>query len=150
LQHLCMVMPSAGRHFSVWKTCLVRDELQQADVLLAPSREAAQVVCNPIGESKLAVLEQLPQSRGYQHLGVRVKQPELIVVSWQDLCVRFMPVANAGQTKTAVHHAMPLTRERDLAARVLVVVDVRLDQIKQRLQFVRVDGGGVEGHLMSL
>jgi IMP dehydrogenase/GMP reductase len=61
-----------------------------------------------------------------------------------------VPVAYAGQTKTAVHQALSLTRDHDLAARVLVVVDVRLDQVKQGLQFVRVDGGGVEGHVMSL
>ena len=51
LQHLCVVVPSAGRHFSVWKTGLVRDELQQGDVLFAICRKAGQMVCHAIGKA---------------------------------------------------------------------------------------------------
>ena len=139
--HPRMVGPGRLGHVVGRKAALMRHHLLQRDVGLAARGELRQVVGDLVHEGQLAFLDQRPDRRTGQHLGL-AEQQEQVVVGRRHLGGLGLRVAvGAEQRELAV------PRERDLRAGIAAFLDMLLDQPVEVIERLggEAEAGGIAG-----
>jgi hypothetical protein len=125
--HARVVGPALAADIGGGKTRLVGRDVEQRDLALAVRGEFGEVVGDPIAERQRAFLDEAPDRRRGQHLGLREQQPQRIGAG---------VVSGKGMAVGPEEGELAVPRDCDLRAGIAPVVDVAADQpveIGQRL-----------------
>jgi hypothetical protein len=139
-----VVVPRLHRHVGVGKAALVGEELDDRDLALAVGLEARDVGGHGIGEGQRAALGEEPHRARREHLGVRVEQPERVVLGGRALGIQPRVPQRADERELAA------ARDGELGARIARLRHVARHQLHQALERRSVEaelgrGRGREG-----
>ena len=126
--HPRVVGPGRLGHVAAWKSALMRHDLMQGDLALAALRELRQVIGDPVHEGKLAFLDQRPDRRAGQHLGLAEQQEQIVLLR------RRVPRLGLRVAISPEQRQLPVPGQRDLRARVTAFLDMLPDQPVEMLQ----------------
>src|SRR6185312_16186016 len=108
-------------HGGAWEAALMSQHLQQGDVALAVAGEIGHVLGYAIAESERALLDQHPDRRRGDHLGVGVEEPQAVVARRRRL--RLEPRL----PEAAEERELAVARHGDLRAGIAPVADMSFD-----------------------